>query len=785
MITMTGQRDIARCSIFRDDVDDLSIYIMPQSPRIALDDTGRPILSLVQYRRELSQLSEEERKTRLGGGILTLSVELSPTDQDMAEIRRTLSQDPGLAARLEQGTYRAWWLNEIRKDQAKLAAALKINSVPVVEGTVGIAVLAETPEAGHAGEFVATLVGAGRVSMTGRQRAAFMAKLTLDGAILLWGMFERNLPAIRVQYDLKYNHRLDGVRMIVWCDARKSYEASQEQWQHLNDNASWSEKHSGNSSHYTYWHEETNNARNRMFSAIKASETTRIEIIPEAGPSVVTPEQIAELTKIGNEMVKDFLASTFLEYKPGADAHFDEKPELKTELATNNGREYGHHSIDQYSLKTWNESMQANLDYQFKAKAVIEGHLAPQDNLSNVLGGRNVDEFRTQIDINQDWYRFLDVQVLCTADFENDPVELVNATLSYQARGPQGDISESESMVFRKGSPPGRFATYLASPAQRTFDYTYEVRYKGGQEVFRVSGKHDSDILILDTDSLGVLKVQVQLGLIDWERISQVFVKMWYGSGADRKEKEFTLNQTAQADTWTAVIGKPVDSDYTYEVIFLDKRQQRIPLAAATSRSRTLVINQPFEEDLEIAIVPSGSFADLLSQVIVATRYLDTPNNYRVDKVFTFSKSEPQIWRFPLRNKNLRTYEYQESVVYVDGVQRERDWRSSDKTVLPVGEQFNFRVQITPYLLKNPPGVWSFATLHLSFKDPEEGILAEKDFEVADFTKPLSWRFRTAAPDRHTYKYQLTLFKADGTEVKMQEQEYSREVLVLTPPPPA
>jgi len=569
--------------------------------------------------------------------------------------------------------------------------------------------------------------------------------------------------------------------MVVWCDARKSFKAVQEQWQHLNDDASWSETHSGNSSHYTYWHEESSNARNRMFSAVTASETTRVEIIPEAGPETVTAEQIAELTKIGNEMVKDFLAATFLEYKPGAEAHFADLPEVKTELATNNGREYGHHAINNYNLKTWDESMSASLDYQFKSKAVLTGHLAPQDNLSNVLGGRNVEQFRTQIDLDSEFYKFLDVAVLCTADFEHDPVELVTAKLSYRASGPHGNIDEAKEMVFKKDSPPGRFSTYLATPDQRTFDYTYKVSYKGGQETFEVNGKHDGDILVLDTDSLGVLKVQVQLGLVDWDRMSQVFVTMSYGSGTGRRETQFTLNQTSQSQTWSEVIGKPVDGEYTAEAIFVDKRGQRIPLDTTKSRSRTLVINQPFQEDLEIAIVPSGSFSDLISQITVAMRYLDQPNSYRVEKILTFTKSEPQLWRFPLRNKDLRTYEYQETVVYSDGVRRDKDWQKSAKTILTVGEEFNFRVQITPFLLKNPPGAWLFATVHLSFSDPQEQIKTEKTLQIDDFSKPAWWRFRTVSSDRHTYKYQLTLFRPDGTSVVLPEREESQEVLVLMP----
>jgi hypothetical protein len=779
MITLTGQREIARCSVFRDDGDDLSFYLMPQSPRIAMDDTGKPILSLVQYRRDLTNLTEEERRTRLGGGILTLSVELSPTDDEMKQIRKTVAEDPGLAGRLERGQHRNWWLNEIQRDKVKLAQALKISSVPVTEGTVGIAVLAESGT--EPGEFVAKLVGTGQVSMTGRQRAAFMAKLTMEGGILLWQMFERNLPAIRVGYDLKFNHRLDAVTMLVWCDARKSFEAVQEQWQRLNDNASWSERHSGNSSHYTYSHDETSNARNRMFSAVTASQTTRVEIIPEAGPETVTAEQITELTKIGNEMVKDFLASTFLEYKPGAEARFADLPEVKTELASHNGREYGHHGIDNYSLKTWNESMNATLNYQFKSKAVLVGHLAPNDNLSNVVGGRNVEQFRALIDLDSDFYKFLDVAVLCTADFEQDPVELVTAKLSYHARGPQGDINETKEMVFKKDSPPGRFATYLASPDQRTFDYSYEVHYKGSQDTFKASGQHDGDILVLDTDRLGVLKVQLQLGLVDWERMSQVFVKLSYGTGSSRKETEFILTQTSQSQTWSEVIGKPVDGEHTVEAVFVDKRGQRIPLEPTRSRSRTHVINQPFQEDLEVTLVPSGSFTDLIQSITASMRYLDEPNSYRVEKSFTFTKAEPQIWRFPLRNKDLRSYEYQQTIIYLDGVRRDSVQKVSSQNLLVLGEEFNFRVQVTPFLLKNPPGAWMFATVHLSFTDPQERIKTEKTLQIDDFAKPMFWRFRTVSPDRHTYKYQLTLFRPDGTSVAIPEREESKEILVLMP----
>src|SRR5581483_1461978 len=303
MITLTGT-EIAGCNVYADDVDALAWYAVPQSPRIALDEAGEPIFSLVWYRRPVEDLTEEERRTKLGGGLLTFSVELARTEDQDRQIRQALAADPALHQRLEGVNplggpdYRNWWSVDIGRSEAKLADAIKLGMVPIVDGTVTVAVLGEDPE--HLTDFLANLVGVGRVSMTGRERASFMAKLTQDGAVLLWDMIERNLPAIRVQYDLKFDYRLPGVRMVVWCDARKSYEAIQNQWAHINDDASWSVTHDDGGTHYRFSHDEKTDAGSRLTVTALESETARVEIIPEAGPDVVKPEQIQELTQIGN-----------------------------------------------------------------------------------------------------------------------------------------------------------------------------------------------------------------------------------------------------------------------------------------------------------------------------------------------------------------------------------------------------------------------------------------------------------------------------------------------------
>jgi hypothetical protein len=790
VITLTEQRQVADCNVYRDDVDLLTWYIMPQGPTVALTEDGKPIFSLVWYRRPVERLTEEERKTRLGGGILTFSVELKATDDQLEAIRREISEDPALQQRLDHAPkdgpdYRSWWAGEARRDPRRLAEALKVTTVPISDGNVAVAVLAETGGEDAPGEFVSSLVGAGRVSMTGSERASFMAKLTQDGAVLLWDMIERNLPAIRVAYDLRFNHRLDAVRMIVSCDVKKAYTAVQEQWAHIQDDASWSVRSTDSGTWYTFSHDESTDAGSRISQTARDAEAVHIEIIPEAGPDVVTPEQIQELTQLGNQMVQDFLSATFLQWDPGSEVQFDEEPELETELARQDGKEYGHHGIDYYKLKTWTDDMQATLAYDFKSKAVVEGHLGPNDSLADVLAGHRVEELRTQIEIDAAWYRYLDVMVLCTADFDEDPVDLVKAHFEYRARGSQGDIDSVADLVFQKDTPPQHFATYLAAPDKNRYGYEFEVFYKGTDESYVVQGDSNETILVLDTDRMGILRVEVQMGIIDWTVMKSVLVHMTYGAGPQRRETEFALDATRQSQRWVEVIAAPVTEPYTYQLTFVDASGQRLEMPAETSRSKQLVINQPTEQTLEVVVVAAGSFEPEgpLAQVLVALRYFDDDHNYRVDDVVTLVKEgDSKTWSVPLLDPNLRRYEYQVTVLYSDGVTREDGWQASDKEILPVGDPFDWRVQISPYLLKNPPGKYQFGTIHLAFDDPESGIHAEKDLEIIDFTKPLFWRFRLGSKDRHTYRYQLRLFTAEGTEVDVPQKEESGEVLVLVPP---
>jgi hypothetical protein len=428
--------------------------------------------------------------------------------------------------------------------------------------------------------------------------------------------------------------------------------------------------------------------------------------------------------------------------------------------------------------------MSATFHYHLSEQTVLPFKLAPNDNMSNLLNGQNVNEYRTQISLDPAFYKFLDVMVVSTADFDNDPINIVKAHLSYSQQGPQGPINQINDFLFQKGAAPQqRFSTYIAGVDKQTYNYEYQIYYKGSTDKYSVSGQSNETILVLNADQLGILKVDVQLGIIDWDRIRQVVVNMSYGSGANQKATEFTLDPTHQSRRWTEVIGIPVTEPYTWSATFVDKGNQRIQIPPAQQRG-ALVINQPIGEALDVTLVAVGTFGGqgLIQQVGVAVKYDDPANNYHQNATFMLTKEgDVKEWNIALVNANLRSYQYQVTVFYSGGIQRVDDWRTSVSTILPVGDLFGFKVTVLPYLLKGTP--WTFGKIKLWFDDSQGPIHAEDTLQVIDYATPLTWRFRLGAADRHTYHYRLTLFQADSTSYDSPETPAGEEILVLRPPP--
>jgi hypothetical protein len=190
-----------------DDTDALQVYAVPQSPHIALDQQGKAQFALVEYRRPLDQVPEADRATKLGGGLLTFSVDLALSADHETAIRTALSTDPALqqmlaTAAADRVDYSHWWNVEIARDVGETRGSDQ-DQRTAGRGRQGRAVAIDGEDATNPVEFVSTLIGVNEVSMTGDERAAFTARNRPSTVPRCSGMISATCPP-SVGYQLTF-----------------------------------------------------------------------------------------------------------------------------------------------------------------------------------------------------------------------------------------------------------------------------------------------------------------------------------------------------------------------------------------------------------------------------------------------------------------------------------------------------------------------------------------------------------------------------------------------------
>src|SRR2546423_2725694 len=198
MLTLSQTQQFGPFSVYRDftivegKVEYTKVfYVLPSAPRFSMTD-GDPAFDFVRYRTAAGSGAQ-------AGGILTMTVELSPTGEERDAFVQTIATSFGVAP-----------------------TDVETRSVPFKSGTVQLIYAGDTA----AGEFVNQLSGNGPALLTSVERASFIVDLTRDGAALLKQALDRKADLFHLRYDLVFDHRLTGVHLRVWCDTRRALAAA-------------------------------------------------------------------------------------------------------------------------------------------------------------------------------------------------------------------------------------------------------------------------------------------------------------------------------------------------------------------------------------------------------------------------------------------------------------------------------------------------------------------------------------------------------------------------------
>jgi hypothetical protein len=723
-------------------------YVLPETPTIAKDERGKPIFSLIVYRRDEDRLDPAATDKDVGGGILTFTVELTVPPQKFDRIK----------ARLRSMVFGA--------DASDPAEDVDLAYVPFLDGKVSVAVAGESgAETGTDREFVKGMVGTGKISGVGANRKAVMVKLTQDGAALMSQIQQLNTLPINVSYELSFEHRLLGVTMRVWCDVSSSYHLIQET---IHESDEYDDGYLGLSENHVSVDKITS-----VTEVMVRSKTAGVVVIPHS--SAIEPETLLSLEKFGFDLLNKEMEKALQAAPPPAE-------------------------LDRSYIEKYFADFANHFNFSLDRRMVLVRNFTPSANISNVFREADWREMVAFVDLRTAFFTFLKVPIRVNADFSKLPLDSVTVTVVYQRQRFDGSGREEvvDSFNFTDGSTIQTFLAYANSLADVTYDWSATVHYKGSDESYTFKRTRVKDeFLVVDVGALGMLQVDLGLGLVDLDKFPKAKVSVRYESRALGRtlQQDFLLSREAQNAPWTEVIHEEPTRGYEYKVDWLRKDDGDILEGEWThSTASRLRFDAPVPDQLVVKAICTGNFkdsGDQIATVAVSLLYHDPDNQYTQEGQLAFTDDKQVLdWKVDLRNRELREYQYKYSIVYKDGVVKhfpeEGGWYKGEPGFITVGEKYTLEVELFPNLLTYPDHA-KLVQVDLTYEDPGQDIRETDSFVFTkESNQPRTWRVRGTPGGPKRYTAEVKYYSALGAVTKAPAMVRDSEALVVpVAPPPA
>jgi hypothetical protein len=721
-------------------------YVLPDKPAIATDANGKPIFSLIVYRRDEDRLDPAKAPADdVGGGILTFTVELTVPDQAMAKITAKL--------------------NALVNGDSSSPAPIDVGVVQFIEGKVSIAVAGEATD-GAGNQFVKSAVGTGDVVGVGNNRKAVMVNLTQDGAALMSQIDKLRTLPINVQYQLGYEHRLLGVTLRVWCDVASSYQLIQTTY---HTTSSQSSGYLGLSTDNT-----TTDKIAKATEVMTRQQTCGVEVIPSS--SAIDQDTLTALEKFGEDMLQK---------------------ELDKVVTANPVPQ----DVDRSWLDKWGSDASNALNFTLDQHMVLEQKYTPSANIQNIFTRADVADLIAFVDLRTAFFTMLKVPIRVNADFTKLPISHVVVTVDYPSRNPNGQTTDATSSFdFTDGSAIQTFLVYANSLDAVAYNWTAEIHYKDADanQSYAVSKKGVKDrFLVVDVGTLGMISVDMALGLVDLDKFPRATVSVRYtAKSGTRYEKQFSLDKDTPEVVWTEIIREESSGSYEYKVDWLRKSDNRIIEGRwQTSSLLKMEIDAPVPDHINVSVICSGNFkdgqgGDPISTIAVALRYADTANNYVQEASLTFTDDKQvQAWSCDLVDANVRDYQYRYQVVYKGGVVQSfppaaGSWLQGQPGFIVVGPSYDLEVTVYPYLLQlaGYPDPERMVQVDLAYTSDDGKVQSSASFVFnKDNSTQQVWRASTGGRGPQPYSVSVSYFSSSGRVTKAPTQSAAGAAFVVPP----
>ncbi|MEZ4514276.1 MAG: hypothetical protein R3C62_20570 [Chloroflexota bacterium] len=741
--------------------DPRQFYYLPNRPKLAVDENGRPAIRLLIFRENLDEVPPEEEHA---AGFLVFDTSLAWPEATLNKVAQKIQDDLSLdqPPRLAPLPYRS--------GSVRLMFLDKVTQPPPAEG--------EEPAAEPVSKWVPMLESSGVPSLYGENRAIFSAMLSKKAAALMLGAFEGFIPA-GVIYDLEYVGLQRAFNVHVEAD-----------WEQV------------------YHHISEKYAVDLVFVSINTAEiideleekqlitfTASLEGVDEEGME-------AEFKAVRKEL-EEFVLEKF--FKPVTNPN-----QLDTDGGAMEGLQTARQIVNLihhwpsagYSRLELNMTQVRSLAVDYTMLKAVSRHIAPQAHLSLFFEDYNLtrDDVVTVVDGKDAMWEELGFDISANADFATDGIHAISTDVYY------GLLPEAEpetfpvswSFLLDAAQTRVHKAAWYNPEVGNNVRYRYTVHFRPealpGPETAVSSGwrEHNGRLLILSPRELYQTR-QVEAQLVrgfPFDRYPQVHVHLryvdtetgWVHEDAallDETHQQLPFAFRARAGAGTAV---------SYRLTYLGLNGKRLEQDWRTTLDDTVFITDPADDYLTVRVLVAGNRAEIMN-LIVDFKYIDDINNVReFGSIFIDQSNINQLhqWRVPLADPAQRRYWYSQMLIDAAGNVTQTGWMQAEKTTLPVGAVYAKVMEVQPELLGPPLAENGVERIRLCLKyhDAFNGYQAEQEMMFAAPGKGEIWRLELKDAGMRDYSYELTYVLDTGFEQHVGPFSSRDTFLLLSSVPP-
>jgi hypothetical protein len=702
-------------------------YMLADIPRFRRNDDGTLAFSYFKYRNPIDRADESK-----GGGFLVCDVEFVVDEAKQALV----------VARLQEE------INQRARDMGiDPPPPVEIGSITYSDGTARLNIESMSDN------FVESVFNPGKPSLYGRMITPFSVELTDLGATF----FEQALQArggfVQVSYDLKARVKLPPTKVTIWFNASEFYSFTETYRETSSSQGIFSK--------IGQWlfgggGQDERKVSQSITEVMSQNNWGGIDIVWDGMPATKEAEE-------AKEKIREWAFATLTDAVKRMTAEPLEPLTAEERKVPKDVTEF-RNRVRKFKFANFFQSYRESqvVDWQFIPQGMLQPITAHKDKDGNPL---RWEDYATVIDLDDPFFKTLEVAVRVNADFADLPLDSVEVHLDYN----QGGTRRISEFSFTDPDKLEKFKSFIENGA---WEYTYytQVNYKGESRQLQTPPKKtDEKFLTINVGDTGILAVDVLVGDINFKQVSQAHVTLRYDAPDGAIERQFILDPKSAEHKLREVIMAPVDKPYRYTVRYTMEDGKELELSEATSSSPQLYIRDPFGGNRRVGLRAAGDLEKDVQTIFADVKYVDEKHEYSRVNTVALGKANPFFdWDVPVIDEAAGYVLVSGTIQYKNGeIEPIPEFKTTDQTIL-IGKKVEDVLEV-----KVMPNRMGFAAqtdvvvVSLAYEDKANRIAEQTDL-VFDATTPktgLTWSVPLKNKALRTYTWKAVFYLKDGKEI--------------------